>query len=75
MATTYIVHAATRVGRAVARASHATIDRALGEAEAALTSGSAFVWILDGDGNSILPPDQVNARLDRSARASPRFAY
>jgi hypothetical protein len=75
MATIYIVHAATKVGRPVARAaSHATIDTALGEAEAALTSGSALVWIVDGEGNLILPPDQVNVRLDRSPRASPDFA-
>lgn len=75
MSTIYIVHAATRIGRAVARADpHPTIDRALGEAEVALTNGSAFVWIVDGDGNLILPPDQVNARLDRAPRASPDFA-
>lgn len=76
MSTIYIVHASTRVGRAVARtASHATIDKALEEAAVALTSGSAFVWIVDGDGNLILSPDQVNARLDRSPRASPDFAH
>ena len=70
MSTIYFVHAATSVGRVVVRAdSHATIDEALSEAASALSSGSAFVWIVDGGGNLILPPGQVKARLDRSARA------
>jgi hypothetical protein len=72
----YIVCAATEVGHPVAMAAvHATVDKALGEAEAALTGGAAFAWIVDGDGNLILPPDQVNARLDRLPRASPGFAH
>ena len=54
------------VGRVLGRtevkaASHATIDVALSEAASALSSGSAFVWIVDGEGNLILPPDQVKA--------------
>ena len=75
MSTIYFVHAATSVGRVVVRAdSHATIYEALSEAASALGSGSAFVWIVDGGGNLILPPDQVRARLDQSARAAQRFA-
>ena len=66
----YCVHAATNVGRTVVKAAfHATIDEALTEAASALSSGSAFVWIVDGDGNLILPPDQVKARLGQSVRA------
>jgi hypothetical protein len=53
----------------VKAASHATIDGALGEAAVTLSSGSAFVWIVDGEGNLVLPPDQIKARLDQSARA------
>ena len=76
MSTTYIVYAATRRGRAVARAaSHATIEKALGEAAVALSSGSAFVWIVDGEGELILPPDQVHARLEQSPGASPGFPH
>ena len=70
MSAIYFVHAATCVGRVVVKAaSHATIDEALSEAVSALGSGSAFVWIVDGEGNLVLPPDQVKARLDQSAGA------
>ena len=66
----YCVHARNRVGRDVVKAaSHATIDEALTEAASELSNGFAFVWIVDGDGNLILPADQVKARLDQSARA------
>ena len=57
------------VGRVVVKAVRTDVDEALGEAAVALSSGSAFVWIVDGEGNLVLPPDQVKARLDRSARA------
>jgi len=73
MSTIYCVHAATSEGAAAMKASRATIDEALREAAFALSSGSAFVWIVDGEGNLILPPDQVKARLDQSARAPPSF--
>jgi hypothetical protein len=70
MSKIYFVHAATSVGRVVVKAaSHATIDEALGEAAVALSAGSAFAWIVDGEGNLVLPPDQVKVRLDQSARA------
>jgi hypothetical protein len=58
----------------VKAASHATIDATLSEAASALSCGSAFVWIVDGGGNLILPPDQVKARLNQSARAPQGFA-
>ena len=71
----YCVHAATNVGRTVVTAAfHATIDEALTEAASALSNGLAFAWIVDGNGNLILPPDQVKARLGQSLRASRDFA-
>ena len=75
MSTIYFVHAATSVGRMVARAgSHATLDEARNAAAFALSSGSAFVWIVDGGGNLILPPGEIRAHRDRSARAPQGFA-
>jgi hypothetical protein len=74
MSTIYCVHAATGEGAAAMKASRATIDEALREAAFALSSGSAFVWIVDGEGNLILPPDQVELRLNPSARAGPGFS-
>ena len=74
MSTIYCVHAATSAGVSAMKASRATIDEALREAAFALSSGSAFVWIVDGGGNLILPPDQVRARLDQLAGAAQRFA-
>jgi hypothetical protein len=65
----YFVHAATDFGVPMVKASRATVDEALREAEFALRGGAAFVWIVDGDGHLILPTDQIKARLDRSARA------
>jgi hypothetical protein len=69
MSKIYFVHAATSVGVPTVKASRATIDGALREASFALSSGSAFVWIVDGEGHLILPADQLKARLDQSARA------
>ena len=67
MSTIYCVHAATSAGVLAMKASRATMDEALREAAFALSSGSAFVWIVDEEGNLILPPDQVKARLTPSA--------
>ena len=69
MSKIYFVHAATSVGVPVVKASRATIDEALREAEFELSGGAAFAWIVDGDSHLILPADQVKARLDQSARA------
>ena len=65
----YFVHAATDAGVPMVRASRATIDEALRQAESELSGGAAFVWIVDGDGRLILPADEIKARLGRSARA------
>jgi hypothetical protein len=75
MSMIYCVHATNSVGRVVVMASHATIDEALTEAGSVLNSGSAFVWIVDRDGNLILPADQVKVRLGRSARAPQGFVH
>jgi len=69
MTKIYFVHAATSVGVPLVKASRATIDEALREAEFELSGGAAFVWIVDGDGHLILPADQIKARLHQSARA------
>jgi hypothetical protein len=69
MSKVYFVHAATGRGVPVVKASRATIDDALREAEFELSGGAAFVWIVDGEGHLILPADQVKARLEQSARA------
>ena len=42
----------------------ATIDDALMGANIMLGNGAASVWIVDGDGNLILPADQVTLRLN-----------
>jgi len=74
MSTIYFVHAATSAGIPAMKASRATIDEALREADFELSGGAAFVWIVDGKGNLILPADRVKARLNQSARAPQGFA-
>ncbi len=74
MATIYCVHAAKSGDTPAMKASRATMDEALREAKFLLSSGSAFVWIVDGVGNLILPADQVKARLDYLASAPQGFA-
>jgi hypothetical protein len=69
MSKIYFVHAATNAGVPVVKASRATVDEALREAEFELSGGAAFVWIVDDDGHLILPANQVKARLDQAARA------
>ena len=70
MSKIYFVHAATSAGIPVVKASRATIDEALREAEFELSGGAAFVWIVDGDGHLILPADQIKARMNQATRAS-----
>jgi hypothetical protein len=40
-----------------------TIDETLRDADFMLGNGAASVWIVDGEGNLILPADQVRLRL------------
>ena len=70
MTKTYFVHAASDVGIPSVKVSRATIGEALRQAEFALSSGAAFVWIVDGDGHVILPAAQIKARVDQAGRAS-----
>jgi hypothetical protein len=70
MSKIYFVHTATGGGVPVVKASRATMDDALREAQSELSSGAAFVWIVDGEGHLILPADQVKARLLQSERPS-----
>jgi hypothetical protein len=74
MSEIYLVHAATSAGIPAVKASRATIDEALREAEFELSGGTAFAWIVDGESHLILSADQVKARLDQSARARQGFA-
>jgi hypothetical protein len=74
MSTIYLVHAATSAGIPVVKASRATRDEALRDAEFELSGGAAFAWIVDGEGHLILPADQVKALLVHSPRARQRFA-
>ena len=67
MSKNYWVHAATDGGVPVVKASRATIDEALKEAELELSGGAALAWIVDDEGRLILPADQVKARLEQLA--------
>ena len=51
------------------KASRATIDDALSQAEREVSSGAAFVWVVDEEGRLTLPADQVKACLEQSTRA------
>jgi len=75
MSTIYFVHAATSAGIPAVKASRATIEEALVEAEFELSGGAAFAWIVDEECRLILPADQVKAHLDRSANAQQGFAH
>jgi hypothetical protein len=66
MSSLYGVHAVS-VGKAVVTASRGTIDAALREAKLLLRSGHDFVWIVDGEGNVILPAGEIRARLNGSS--------
>ncbi len=74
MSTVYVVHVATTAGIPAVKASRATMNEVLREAEFELSGGAAFAWIVDGEGRLILPADQVKARLDQSGGAPQSFA-
>jgi hypothetical protein len=69
MSTVYFVHSAKGEGAPVGTAPHPTMEEALEEAEFELSRGTAFVWIVDGQGHLVLPPSQIKARLAQSASA------
>jgi hypothetical protein len=63
--TTYsLVTAAAVPGVAASSPPRATIDEALRGAKFMLGNGAASVWIVDSDGNLVLPADQVRLRLN-----------
>jgi hypothetical protein len=74
MSTVYCVFAANSIGAPEIKASRATMDEALKAAEFELICGADLVWIVDEDGNLILPADQLRARLARAAGAPQGFA-
>jgi hypothetical protein len=74
MSKIYFVHATTGGGVPTVKASRATIDDALKEAQFELSGGAASVWIVDGEGRLILPADQVKARLEQLPTGSRGFA-
>ena len=62
----FFVTPAAIPGRTATSPPCATIDEALRGANFMLGNGAASVWIVDGEGNLILPADQVRLRLNRS---------
>jgi hypothetical protein len=49
-----------------------TIEEALDGAGVLLGDGEPLAWIVDGDGNLVLPADQVRVRLNRPSEVSRR---
>jgi hypothetical protein len=58
----FFVTAAVVPGRTTNSAPCSTIDDALRGAIFTLGNGAESVWIVDGEGNLVLPPDQVRTR-------------
>jgi hypothetical protein len=42
---------------------HKNVEAALREAEKVISGSGQIVWIVDGEGNLVLPADQVRSRL------------
>jgi hypothetical protein len=69
----FFVTAAAIPGRTASSPPCTTIDEALRGANFMLGNGADSVWIVDGEGNLVLPPEQVRVRLnpqELSARES-----
>jgi hypothetical protein len=64
MSTYLVVTPAAAPGVTARSPPCGTIDEALRDADFVLGNGAASVWIVDGDGNLILPADQVRLRLN-----------
>jgi hypothetical protein len=60
----FFVTAATTPGRTASSPPCETIDEALRGANFMLGNGADSVWIVDGEGNLVLPPEQVRTRLN-----------
>ena len=63
MPTYFFVTAAAVQGSTMSRPPCSTIDEALRGANFMLGNGAESVWIVDGEGNLVLPPEQVRIRL------------
>jgi hypothetical protein len=60
----FFVTPAAAPGRTATSPPCATIDEALEGANLMLGNGAESVWIVDGEGNLVLPPEQVRMRLN-----------
>lgn len=67
MTGNYLVTSATRLRIAAGRRRYLTVEDALRSADAHFGKGADSVWIVDCEGNLILPADQVRFRLVASA--------
>ena len=64
MPVNFILNAVAAPGVAAGKAFYATVDEALRGARFRLGNGAVLVWIVDRDGNLVLPADQVALRLE-----------
>ena len=64
MPMNFILNTAAGRGIAAGIAFYATADEALRGARFRLGNGAVLVWIVDRDGNLVLPADQVALRLE-----------
>jgi len=64
MPTCYLVTTKSAEGAKTSNARYTTIEGALDRASLLLGNGEHSVWIIDGAGNLVLPPDQVRLRLN-----------
>ena len=72
MITYFVVTATTTPGIPVIGPPCLSIEKALCGAESLLGDGAVTAYIVDSDGNMILPADQVRFRLKLSDSASRR---
>ena len=64
MSNYFFVTAAATPGRTTTSPPCTTIDEALEGANFMLGNGVESAWIVDGEGNLVLPPEQVRMRLN-----------
>ena len=63
MTSKFLVTVKSARGAKTGNTRYATVSEALQSAKASLGDGAASVWIIDSEGNLILPADQVRLRL------------
>jgi hypothetical protein len=66
MPETYFLTSAMRRKASASEFDYPTVESALRTADAILEDRAESVWIVDRDGNLILPADQVRLRLSPS---------